>query len=61
MHVLCEDGLQLLLYTIASFASLSGAAALPIGIVLGVLQGIIFFLVKVNELFKEDAPAHYMA
>ena len=50
IHMLCEDGLQLMLYTIASLSSFQGDAGLPMGIVLGILQGLIFFLTKLKEL-----------
>lgn len=48
MHILFEDGTQLVLYTITA----AGSAEDPsFGVGLGVIQGVIFFMAKVLELF----------
>ena len=49
IHILAEDGLQLVVYTVASASQTTDFA---IGIGVGILQGIIFFIAKTNELFK---------
>ena len=46
VRILLEDGLQFFLYTIASLSTFSGDAGLPVGIMLGVVQGLLFFLGK---------------
>ena len=56
VHILLEDGLQLMLYTIASLSSFSGTAGLSMGIVLAILQGLFFFVTKMNDVFKEGGP-----
>ena len=52
---MAEDGLQLVLYTIAS-ASQSNDFAIGLGV--GILQGIFFFFAKTNELFKLDGRSY---
>ena len=51
IHILCEDGLQLVSYIFAS-ASTSDQTSSQIAVGLGILQGIIFFLFKTSELFN---------
>lgn len=50
IHILCEDGLQLILYIFASASATQSSSQVALG--LGILQGIIFFLFKTRELFN---------
>jgi len=59
VHILVEDGLQLMLYFLASLSSFSGSAGMPIGIMLGVVQGLIFFIMKTRELLQYDGARVY--
>lgn len=57
LHIIVEDGVQLVLYAIASASQTSELALVAIGI--GILQGLIFFIMKTRELLQYDGARVY--
>ena len=50
VHVVMEDGFQMLLYTLISACQVQGSISVSAGF--GVTQCLIFFLFKTKEVFK---------
>lgn len=59
VHVVMEDGFQMLLYTLVSACQVEGSVSMSAGF--GVLQCIMFFLFKTQEVFtlkKNQYPGY---
>ena len=58
LHILVEDGLQLILYTItAASTTASSTSDVPTGVILAILQGLIFFSLKTYQISKSAQEA----